>query len=497
MITGNIASDGISVTLTTGSLPSWITAGAQVSGYKNGSTVFTRVGYGTNFPYQGFLPANRIPSIASITDSTHFTLTTDPNTSQPFTNGSALTGVRFYIGQLWVDAMNKGVWQNCDSTPPTNSTLSLGDGFFGADGGASISQPPAALAALPPGTVGQTLWVYADTWWTLNAGQQRGAGASFIHNSLSIQYWTGSSPDASIDTQSFSRGGGASFAGSVVPETPPANYIWLLGGLWRDDNTLILVGGRVSTKPGFGIGITTTGDGALFVSNPRDFPDQWNITEIPYWGGEQISMAMSSNFVKDGSYYYAMSNNWGNAGGVAIVRYPASDIEATPPSMMNPEWWCGQEFGWVGTWAYDPAFPIPAQQYPILASDGYLLLPDSQGELVQDSNGDWLLIQGGQYQTPAGIRARNLGSSLATLTNVTSNGNSTFGDLLFYPPSDVSVSSGNAIWIYSCKAHPEQTWSGKTAGDMAISYANNNFGGSGPSPDNANYWVQLLRIAGL
>jgi hypothetical protein len=494
MITGSIASDGITVTLDTGKLvPSWITTGAQVSAYKNGSTVFTKVGQGNGFPYQVFLPTSRIPSIASIaSDRKSFTLTTDSATGQPFTDGTAQTGVRFYLGQLWTDAMNNGVWQNCSTKPPTNSTTSLGAGFFGADSGASVN-PPAGSG------IYQTIWLYADTIWAEASGANRSSNNTFIHNSIGTQFWSGSTPNLSADgLWTFSAGIVGSSTTSAIHHFPPNNFVWPLGGLWRADGTMLILGVYATLDNSSNVYLL--GGACLWVSNPTDNPTYWTITEIPNPFGEYVGGMGGSGLVLEGSYYYTVGNAWGNGDNrsVIVTRFPKADIEASPPTMMNAEWWCGNNFGWVGGNPYDPDFPLKDQYQPFLAGTfASFNIPDSQSTLHKDSNGDWLLIQGENFSLPAGIRARNLGSSLANL-NLTGNGTfSNYGDLIFFPPSDVSISPGNALWLYSCKAHPEQTWAGQGAGEIVVTYANNSFGGTGPTPDNANYWVQTLRIAGL
>jgi hypothetical protein len=500
MITGSIASNGITVTLDAGNLvPSWITAGAQVSGYKDGSTVFVKVGYGTSFsPYGTLLPSSRIPSIASIAgDKKSFTLTTDSATGQPFTAGTVLTGVRFYFGQLWVDAMNNGVWQNCNAKPPTNTTKSIGVGFFGADTGDSVNMPG----------LNKTMWLYSDTYWTTGAGGNRSSKNTFIHNSIAIQEWAGSSPDLSVDTVTFYSGQIDTTDSDGTPRTtytsaihhfPPADWIWPEGGLYRSDGTLLILGGRVSDN-----GNTGVGGLCILVINPYDAPKDWIITEIPTPFGEYVGGMGGSGLFLEGSYYYTVGGAWGNGNrSVIVTRFPKGDIEASVPTLMNAEWWCGNNFGWVGRNPYDPDFPINDQFKPFLAGSGYTI-PDSQSTLHKNHNGDWLLTQGEQFSTPAGIRMRNLGSSLANLNLTDNEVLSNYGDLIYFPPSDVAVSSGNNIWLYSCKAHPEQTWSGQGAGEIVVTYANNIFEGGayagnyGPAPDNANYWVQTLRVAGL
>ena len=499
MTIGNIASDGVTVTLTQGQVPSWMTAGAQVCGSISGSTTYGKTVFvnvpGTNpffpSPYDGVVPTTSLPAIASITSPTSFTLTTLSGGGK-FTDGTSLSGVRFYLGQPWTAAMTKGVWQNVSGTlPPTSFSTTLSSGFFGADGGFSVNGPSSSM------------WFYADTDWATTSGAYGRVGVSgssrldFLNNSIAIQTWSGTSPNLSIDNMSFVVQNYNSVDKNALGTYPPNSFMWPNGGLWRADGSLLLFGEKQSyTNSYFSTFI------CLRITNPTDPINSWNIQVIPIPFGIQAG-GLTSSPVKEGSYYYMVGASFSYSPdelnrNLLITRFPVADIEATIPVFTNAEWWCGNIYGWVSGNFYDPDFSVTTQSQPIVTgSKSTLVMADSKCSLYQNWDGNYIIVQGGTFTNPCGVRALNLGNSLA---NLTLSGNLTlgnFGDLVYSPPSDVGISAGNNLWFYSCRIHPQQTFSGQANGEYVVTYATNTFGGTGPSPDSANYWVQTLRIAGF
>jgi hypothetical protein len=221
---------------------------------------------------------------------------------------------------------------------------------------------------------------------------------------------------------------------------------------------------------------------------------------------------IASNWVEetDGSgtaYLYTVMNGGFQA---TIVRFPKSDIvNPSVPILTNMQFFCydGADgtYKWINQSNLYDADGMPSQEFkPIVRVTGAFQTVDNNPALCKSpSSGQWMWETGTIYSDiPRSITAKYS----STLYNYNFGDQSNRGDMIYFAPIDVAADATqeSALWIYGIKFHPEQKWSGWNNDGVLMSYNTNlqggvsgvvgNFNASGPA---ANYWPQLIQIAGL
>ena len=539
MIIGNIASDGVTVTLTSGSLPTWINAGAQVSAVKNNVSVFNPNTYITywvptpsapssapawtssgtyvfndivsysgsyytstqynntnHIPPYSSTTTNNLPRIASITSLSGFTLTT-PLGGGTYTSNVAVSGARFYFGQQFTSAQNHFIYYNSSDQPPITASYAINNGYFGSDGASSID--------LGNGTA---MWIFADTFWSDSALTYRN-NCSFIHNCIAIQTRSGSYFDASVDNFTFySDQWRDATAKSFFNNDNQLTYHWPMGG-FLTNNRLFLILDNVEQVAN---GLTTPGTDLVEVTNySTATPSNYTYSKVHLYKASFGSM-VASNWTEetDGSgntYLYTVFNGGFQA---TIVRFLKSDIiGGSSPNLSNIQFFCYDGASGTYKWMtqndlHDPD-GMPSNLFkPIVRMTGAFQNVDNNPTLCKSpSSGQWMWETGTIYSdTPRSINVKYSN----TLYNYDFGDQSNRGDMIYFAPINVAADTTqqSALWIYGIKFHPEQKWSGWNNDGILLSYNTNltggvngvvgNFNASGPA---CNYWPQLIQIAGI
>ena len=541
MIVGNIASDGVTVTLTTGSLPTWLNAGAQVSAVKNNVSVFNPNTYITywvptpsppatapawsssttyNFndvvaysgsyytstqynnvnnipPYSATINSN-LPRIASIASSTRFTITT-PLGGGTYTNGVAVTGARFYFGQPFTSAQNYFIYYNSVNQPPITTSYAITNGYFGSDGASSID--------LGNGTA---MWIFADTFWSDGPTTNRN-DCTFIHNCIAIQTMSGSYFDASVDNFTFyNKTYRDSTAKPFFNDNNQLTYSWPMGG-FLSGGRLFLIMDNVEQ---FQTGLTTPGTDIMEVTNysTASSPANYTYARTPLYKLNFGSM-VGANWVEETdsngvTYLYTMMTGGFYA---TIVRFLKSDIVSGTgsPNFANIQFFCydgsSGNYAWVNYNNFYDQDGVPSMEFkPIVRVTGYAQNVDNNSALCKSpSSGQWMWQCGTVFSnTPRAITVKYS----SNLYNYDFGDTTNRGDMIYFAPIDIATNTTqeSALWIYGAKFHPEQKWSGWNNDGVLLSYNTNliggvdgvvgNFNASGPA---TNYWPQLVQIAGL
>lgn len=401
------------VHLTSGTLPSWVTTGAQCNG--------------------GTLPHGT--TITSITDSTHFATSA---------SGVTASGVTLYVAQLWAAAEAK-------MKANLSGGLSVAAGFFGADGANCIDLRPAGVPTL--------LWLMADTYWATAAGQARTSNA-FLHNCVALQTVVGANPDLSADTLNFVSGGTAQNPTAVFPGAPPDHYGWPQGGICLDSTHLFVTFQQINVVTG----VVPRGI-VRWISNPTAAPSAWLWQTIPSPFTEGGIYGSHQWFDPGDGYVYVMgygasafSPGTGQDRNLYLSRFVKTDLTATPPTLANPQWWTA--LGWLSVSPDGNPADLRRVLAPImLSNNAQLLFPDGNGSFVTKANTHILRI-GCDVFGNGPIYA----SDTALITDL-----QTLGPPLWWPPQN----SDQNQWCYGAHWHPEQTWSGQGADEFCATYSIN------------------------
>ena len=397
---GNVASDGVSVTLTSGSLPPWAQVGNQVNGViGNGSSDGLQGQLGTNVVVSGLfspgLPWNTQAAnayftyIAHITDPTHFTLSSWvwpnancgsllPPTSNP---GQSYSGCQFFISDwggdpfsagsgAWVrSAMASSLWQNATLSPisvatplggPLYNSKYSSPGYGGSDGCVSIDLRNAGAISGHK----YVLWAFADTDWSRATNATRNAGMTFIHNSIMMQQIADTStfhPNLANDTCTFYDTPTAGGPEGFFPNSPPCDWQWPFSGYCGGPTCLLIVTNGVQIKP------DTTGTQTTFGYTPASYhinwvsnvgstsdPTAWNMVDVPHPFNHEtfIPRTFTEITISGTTYVYCIGVRFLNSWPRFICRFNKAELIAptltgNPPDFSNPEWWGGGAVGWM------------------------------------------------------------------------------------------------------------------------------------------------------
>lgn len=446
---GSVASDGKTVTLTSGSLPAWdgtvnTLAGAQAFGYQ-GATAVTGAG----------------AVISSVIDSTHFVLSVAGTAS--------ITGVKFVLSQVWTAALARIQANVTPNNPVTSGALSAGVGYLGGDGWMSCDLGPCGANGV--------LWMMDDSWWATASGKTR--AQSTFERPLMVQ--SGSAAPHTFagsgqDTLTWYESAVANLPWAGV-SNPPFDYGWFPNGaLAASAHALLIIGASASDGQ--------TGSGKTegwWISNPATgtaptAPGSWTktyLTDLP-WTERDTPFC---NWIDPGDgYLYNISTY---DGGANLWRWPKSDLAVgagVTPTFKGVQFWLGPGIGWVGGARFnDRGVPLRSRQVPLVKTGGNWAV-NGMG-FYRKSGGDYVLT--------TNLLNVPMTACFAISTPITGPF-TTF--LPFYVPPVV------AGWVhYGAFSHPEQTWQGKSTDDIFITYDTN---GGLPS-DMTTAWTIPLRVTGI
>lgn len=342
-----------------------------------------------------------------------------------------------------------------------------GDTYFcGGDGGGSVD-------------LGSTrvLWFFNDPFIRTAGGQARSA-AAIIRNCVAIQ---SVSYDLSAATMTYYCGGGgmgsaspASFFPEHVSSSGLPFWSWGGSGVMLDGVLLIFVT-RVS--PVVGGAFNVVGYDVILVDNPTAAPSAW---ELKYLEPPKDGVLAYIANVQDGGDGYVYASAGANDAARSLMWVRWDRARAKVGDLSGPQYWRGA-FGWSQR---DQGRPPRSPVYQAGATSS------PTGGVVPRAS-DYALVASPGFGS--------VGISLKYALNAARTG--PFGALstVFTPyGTDPNLTlSGSNYFVYAGGAHPEQTWSGKGANDMLLTYSTNAAGSHNVRLDETIYYVRPVKGVGL
>ena len=129
-----------------------------------------------------------------------------------------------------------------------------------------------------------------------------------------------------------------SFIANDLPD-----YYWPGGGVLHDGKLLVLFM-RARDAEGK-LSFITTGWGAALIDNLQETPDRWRVEKLTVPQNDFEILVGSGTVMVDGEFVKAFSAGSSRDHDIFLVRWPVADAMAG--DLSRPEWWAGDERGWV------------------------------------------------------------------------------------------------------------------------------------------------------
>ena len=225
------------------------------------------------------------------------------------------------LGQEYVKEFNSQPWPQADLLFHSDYRWKGADGAYSIDLGNE-----------------RVLWLFADTYIAYKSPFTRTRSCvTMVRNSIAIQ--KGYNPsDATIR---FFWRTDDTFPTSFFPEND-STWLWPLDGIRMENKLLIFFAKLHEIKTG--LGFEVCGQSIKLIKNPDDNPDKWSIKEIPLPYLQDSILIGSALEVYDDFLYAFCCREPGNHD-VFLVRWHADS--AKMGYLLNPEWWCGDNYGWI------------------------------------------------------------------------------------------------------------------------------------------------------
>ncbi len=196
--------------------------------------------------------------------------------------------------------------------------------WLGGDGAASIDLGK-----------GRVLWLFGDSFIDLSGTGSR-RSSTLVRNSLAIQ--TGYDPcNASMK-----------FYWNMHDGTPSAffayngrNWYWPASGIKLGKHLIVFLM-EIKTA-GNELGFEACGWKAVWIDNPQEEPDQWNLTCLISPQRHGLIVGSGNPLLEKG--FLTVCATDGNDRAVYLVRWP--ERSAGNGTLTSPEWWTGHKTGWV------------------------------------------------------------------------------------------------------------------------------------------------------
>jgi hypothetical protein len=131
-------------------------------------------------------------------------------------------------------------------------------------------------------------------------------------------------------------------------------WYWTGGALRLDEGPLVSFLFRIESTPGQGLGFTKTGYAIAIIANPDDSPAKWEPRIVK--GAPSIFDAVpAASVVRQGEHVVGLALKREGKHAGALVRY--STVALAAGDISHPEWWAGEQFGWVAEADLGPAGP--------------------------------------------------------------------------------------------------------------------------------------------
>jgi hypothetical protein len=465
------------ITLATGTLPSWAVTGDQVYIYS-----------GNNIANASYTAMTAL----TVIDGTHFTVPSS-GIKSAYQNAS---GLEVIIGHL-LSGMSNAFQQNCATIPPVALTQSKAAGPLGMDQAFSLDLEPAGLSSV--------LWFLGDTPWATAAGKDRTTTMNYIHNTLGIQhggnylldYDISGTPKSGSDTIDFyATTPGETNPVQVINTKRPGTYVYPVSGICINEYCTLL-----------GIQITTRNlyptMGLVWVKNIKNgsavrLPSDWDYVEIdpnPFPEGMPTS-SNTTQWVKytddEGTWVLCMgigSTNGQNRN-IYALRFPFDDLDIDSggtPYFGNVQYWGGPA-GWITADIMQSPQSLFSQLWPSFAiQPTYGGMIDNSGDIFQRSDGMWVCVNKMfifDFMWFATVNQDMLGPKIPN--------QAVFKE--FWYDAGASQGSPAGFSSYGGRIHKQLTFSGKGVDDLLISYDTN--ATTTPS-DTRTYWPVFLAVGGL
>ena len=303
-------------------------------------------------------------------------------------------------------------------------------------------------------------WTFADTFVATSEALVRGE-SEMVRNTVAIQL--GNDPlTATMDFhwQQDPNGLPASF----YPESGDS-WFWPGTSIRLDEGPLITFLSEIVNTPGEGLGFKHTGYAMALVVNPDEPVTDWKPRIVTPNDG-RLGFLPGSALVRDGAYVVALALK-GNEHAGALVRYRADDLARG--SLEKPQWWAGDETGWIPAEELGPAGPEV-----IIRNAG------SESSIHRD-----VRIETFIHVTTYGFGAASIGIRTAPeLTGPWSE------PLMIYRPPE---SNSPRPFVYGAVAHPSLT--GSDENELIITYSTNSFEFTDLLTRNELYWPRVITVS--
>jgi hypothetical protein len=198
---------------------------------------------------------------------------------------------------------------------------------------------------------GRVLWLFGDSFIDLSGSGSRRT-SDLVRNSIAIQ--TGYDPTSAS----------MQFAWKMKKGKPAAfftrqgkNWFWPASGIMVGKRLLIFLMeiGTAANELGF----EARGWKAVMINNPQEEPDGWRLTYLrsPQRGA---LIAGSGNPLLENGFLNVFATD-GKDRAVYLVRWPERSARAG--TLTSPQWWAGEQAGWVGS-------PADKEKLPRIIADG-------------------------------------------------------------------------------------------------------------------------------
>lgn len=283
---------------------------------------------------------------------------------------------------------------------------------------------------------GRVAWFFGDSFVApTNPGERR--SSTMVHNSVGIQ--TGYDP-TTADFKSYWREKDGKPA-SLFPDEGD-HYLWPGGSILIDRKLLVFFMRTWTKDPSHAMGFDTDSWAATLIENPADAPDEWRLRRLEVPQNEFDILVGSASVVRDGDHLLAFSVG-DQEHGVCLVRWRWTDAAAG--DLSSPEWWTGDERGWV------PQSDLDQPPLPIMREG------QTEFSVIEAPVGSGYL----QFQfagfpvSPIGIRTTP--KLIGPWSNVKP-----------FLAAEKLMAPSPGLMLYAAKAHPEQKCDG-----LALTYASN------------------------
>jgi hypothetical protein len=302
----------------------------------------------------------------------------------------------------------------------------------------------------------RTLWLFGDTWID-PSGKGTRKGARMVSNSIAVQ--TGSDPSKAKIAFYWGRDSNGN-PDAMFPDRK-GESLWFGNGV-RVDDKLVLFFARTIRNTGVGLGFEHVGWTAIMVTNPDSEPSSWQMQELETPANPLGILVGFAAVQKLGGYIVAFgSQNPVKSHPVFAARWPIDEVRRG--NLLNPEWWGGDQSGWIPD-------SSDVQRYPLF----------NGGQTELTIHYDSLSQRFISVQTMGFGAADIMMRAAPSFTGPWSDLQMVYRPSEFYRPN---------IMIYAGKAHPELT-----GADLVLTYATNTFLFGEQLTDSLIYFPRFVRL---